>query len=677
MRIKLLIFVVLLFPSICFGGTYYIDWNASNDSDNGTSTSTPWKRCPGMPGFSGSYTHANGDIFVFKGGVTWPYISGDAILVLAYSGADGTEDIYTGGNNPSYNWGSGNAIFDGGNTDAPSYLIEAYRSNFKIRYLTLQNLRHTDASGSAIFISGGNFEIDHNYISPNSVNALAWSVDTGTYSKIYVHDNTIRQSGRVHFSAGDSRTTDIQFYNNTFEGAWDYNPLSYHTDGLMFGGDGTTDYAIKNLKIYNNKFWGDWQQGATAQIYLNGTSMSCYNFTDGASSPTINGVAYVSGQDKDDTDYEIKIYTATLTSGAWDGSGVGTVCGSNGTLVNGNILKDYYSDAIRLTLSSSASASTLKSTQNTLIYNNLLLTSNESGSGGAADKGIVAAAGHDGLGIYNNTIDHTSLSILGSMCMQYYYGMSNVTIKNNICRGFADASINFQGTISGTHVIDNNIYVTDNNRLIWDNSDAYTTCSAASTGLGSVFPNTYCSILDSDIKFTTDITPADNDSGSYSINNGNLMIQSSSYAVGHGANLNTIFTTDYAGTTRGTTWDIGAYEYTAGGDTTAPSVTISTSDPQTITSDSLSVTGTASDAVGVDSCKYRIGSAPDATHGTACTGTTSWSCTTSGYSIGANTLYVGCVDAAGNWGSDSITVNYSSGTPVLTGGTLTGGTISN
>jgi hypothetical protein len=99
--------------------------------------------------------------------------------------------------------------------------------------------------------------------------------------------------------------------------------------------------------------------------------------------------------------------------------------------------------------------------------------------------------------------------------------------------------------------------------------------------------------------------------------------------------------------------------FVGGADTTAPAVTISTTDPSTIYADSLSISGTASDAVGVTSCKYRIGSAPDATNGTALTGTTSWSGTATGFSYGANTLYVGCTDAAGNWGSDSITVNYN------------------
>lgn len=94
-------------------------------------------------------------------------------------------------------------------------------------------------------------------------------------------------------------------------------------------------------------------------------------------------------------------------------------------------------------------------------------------------------------------------------------------------------------------------------------------------------------------------------------------------------------------------------------DTTPPTTTISTSDPSAISTDGLTVIGTASDDTAVSGCKYRIGAAPDGSNGTACSGTTSFSCSTSGYASGANTLYVGCYDAAGNYGSDSITVNYT------------------
>jgi len=101
-------------------------------------------------------------------------------------------------------------------------------------------------------------------------------------------------------------------------------------------------------------------------------------------------------------------------------------------------------------------------------------------------------------------------------------------------------------------------------------------------------------------------------------------------------------------------------------DTISPSVSVATANPSSIVSDALTVTGSASDAVGVSSVKYRVGSAPDASNGTACTGTTSWSCSTSGYASGSNTLYVGAGDAAGNWGASNIVVNYGTPTPTPT-----------
>jgi hypothetical protein len=128
-----------------------------------------------------------------------------------------------------------------------------------------------------------------------------------------------------------------------------------------------------------------------------------------------------------------------------------------------------------------------------------------------------------------------------------------------------------------------------------------------------------------------------------------------------------VTTVDRAGVAVSPGTTTGAYVCLTGleteGDTTPPSVTIATADPSNISADSLTVTGSASDAVGVDGCRWRRTSAPDADNGTACTGTTSFSCETSGYAEGANTLYVGCYDAAGNYGSDSITVNLDSVIP--------------
>ena len=104
-------------------------------------------------------------------------------------------------------------------------------------------------------------------------------------------------------------------------------------------------------------------------------------------------------------------------------------------------------------------------------------------------------------------------------------------------------------------------------------------------------------------------------------------------------------------------------------DSTAPSVTILTSSPQSISTDALTVTGIATDAVwGAGSvCKFRVGAEPDAGNGTACTGTLSWSCATTGFAEGSNTLYIECGDAVPNWSTgNSITVVRAPQLPAAT-----------
>lgn len=100
---------------------------------------------------------------------------------------------------------------------------------------------------------------------------------------------------------------------------------------------------------------------------------------------------------------------------------------------------------------------------------------------------------------------------------------------------------------------------------------------------------------------------------------------------------------------------------TGGGDTTAPTVTITSADPASITTNSHAITGTYSDDTAVTGCEWRLIEAPNQDGmGTDCTwGSGTFTCTTGGYVSGANTAYVACYDAAANWGSDSITVNYT------------------
>ncbi|MEJ2080306.1 MAG: right-handed parallel beta-helix repeat-containing protein [Acidobacteriota bacterium] len=75
-----------------FGATYYIDWGQGNDQNSGTSKSSPWKRHPYMNGWSGSYSHSPGDVFIFRGGVTWP--NSCFALLISSGGSSSAPDRY-------------------------------------------------------------------------------------------------------------------------------------------------------------------------------------------------------------------------------------------------------------------------------------------------------------------------------------------------------------------------------------------------------------------------------------------------------------------------------------------------------------------------------------------------------------------------------------------------------
>lgn len=124
--------------------TYYIDYGAANDSANGTSTSTPWKRCPGMEGFNGTYSHSAGDRFIFKGGVTWP--SACLPLTISTDGTSGSRDYYGYTNS----WYSGGAwsrpVLDG---EHNIHVVVYFNGG---DYVTMDNL---DIKGIAITANNG------------------------------------------------------------------------------------------------------------------------------------------------------------------------------------------------------------------------------------------------------------------------------------------------------------------------------------------------------------------------------------------------------------------------------------------------------------------------------------------------------------------------------------------
>ena len=125
---------------------------------------------------------------------------------------------------------------------------------------------------------------------------------------------------------------------------------------------------------------------------------------------------------------------------------------------------------------------------------------------------------------------------------------------------------------------------------------------------------------------------------------------------------NVITVTAYDAANNAGTASITVNYSTGSGDTTPPTVTITSpnSNPYATTSSSITLQGTSYDAVGVSRVTYSLGGGAE----TAATGTTLWSAGPITLSAGSNVITVRAYDAANNAGTASVTVTYSTGGPV-------------
>ncbi len=102
------------------GTAYYFDFVGGADANAGTSTGAPWKHHPFFQGWTGTYNHAVGDCFYFKGGVTWD--SSNWRLNITSGGGTSNQDYY--GPDPTHTWFTGGSwsrpIWDYGAAVLPS-----------------------------------------------------------------------------------------------------------------------------------------------------------------------------------------------------------------------------------------------------------------------------------------------------------------------------------------------------------------------------------------------------------------------------------------------------------------------------------------------------------------------------------------------------------------------------
>jgi hypothetical protein len=195
--------------------TFYIDYATGSNTNPGTKSS-PWKTHPYMQtaaactgtGNAPAYTHAAGDQFIFKGGVTWP--SACFRMYITAGGVSGDPDYY-GVDQTWYAGGSwARPIFDGqNNVPANNTMITA-----RAKWITFDNLEVArmkitagvgecaDANFDLGTSSSGNITVENSYIHDWTITALtAGSTSHGTGS--------ICQNGASNINAVGNTISDL------------------------------------------------------------------------------------------------------------------------------------------------------------------------------------------------------------------------------------------------------------------------------------------------------------------------------------------------------------------------------------------------------------------------------------------------------------------------------------
>lgn len=177
-----------------------------------------------------------------------------------------------------------------------------------------------------------------------------------------------------------------------------------------------------------------------------------------------------------------------------------------------------------------------------VIYNNLIVFTNEH------YWSIATGTKTTNCQIYNNTVIGLTASSGASAFVISGYGHK---FNNNLLVGFDSVMGSYNAYITNAFLfgsIDNNLYFNVDNMAAGNPFS-----ENIGTGPTRYFTMAAWKTLGNDVNSITN-NPLLN--SVYSITSG-------SPAIGLGTNLNAIFTTDRLGKTRGTLWDIGAYEYQA------------------------------------------------------------------------------------------------------------------
>jgi hypothetical protein len=510
--------------------TYYIDFVAGSDSNNGTSTSTPWKRVKGdsnATGTAAGATLAAGDTIVFKGGVV--YLGG---FTISTSGTSGNPIVYDGS---GATWGTGKAIID------REYLRNGVCINLakSVSHVTVKGfeLRHAGgwADDDPVVTGANNTTPITTNTGGTGISLYSWP---GGNSHVLIEDIYAHRIGGWRNTAGWQRIaiqgSAVQMLNAnniTVRGI----EVTKTSVGVRVASTTSTDnIVVEDCDMHNYIMWGvDVTANATNAAFSNIhiRRNSIYNtaeFDDGNWSgvpndnhPHTNGV-FVRRNPYDSTWENVRIYENRFWCDDRGSSTGGTAC---------------------VFVSSGPSV---------IIYNNVM-------DRDAKTRGISIAYPNKNtqkqvVRIYNNFI-RTTGAIGIENAGEADPAKREIHIQNNILLQAPGTNANWQFLYNNVSplpdTLNNNIYLS----VGWNVSQKFILSPN-----WSKFADLQAAGFEANGAY---IDPLIVDLSDSPVANNNRLLTASSPARSAGANLSSFFSTDAAGNSRPTSgaWDVGPFQY--------------------------------------------------------------------------------------------------------------------
>jgi parallel beta helix pectate lyase-like protein len=534
--------------------TYYVDFSAGSDGNNGTAIATPFQHCPGdnsAADTAGSTTLAAGDTVIFKGGVEYKHT-----ININWSGSSGSVITYDG--NSAGTFGTGKATLSGENVDNNARRYGFYSATSH-SYLTFKNFEAKLFGGHAS-------------------NTFACGNNPTAY--------TVRGYGM--YLTGTGLTIQDSYFHDL--GDWQNAP---NMDELFMEGVGIVLYGSgSSITVSNCEFTKCGRAGIqiNSQISITGVTIQNCNIHDyvrwgidlvaGANNCTLNGVVIDRLRLHDCYQYANNTWLGCsahfphydgiiLRTANWNPTVKNLTLGTVGSPIT---IKNsfFYNNSATATDAGTADIFPTVWGGRLLIYNNLFVNSLSHGYGSiyvqdVANPNPLAGGGDNNPAadyhFYNNSYYGaanmvTLRSVSGA---NYYVNHGTTKIKNNIFykrdTGAAYAIETGLDQNSTPTELDYNIYVTGRSDGVLASMNPsgtrtyYTLSQLRAAGYETHGMNVNPQFVDG----TFGLGP---DSSS-----NNLRLQATSPAIGAGAVLSNFFVKDRTGTLRAGPWTIGAFNY--------------------------------------------------------------------------------------------------------------------